>query len=157
MKKILLVTMILFMLVLNACAEEKTTKSEDTLNWYSKLEEAEKEAVETGNPIFVHFTGSDWCKWCFKLREEVYEKQAFIDYAKDNLVLLKLDFPRRTYQAEEVKRYNRNLLNRYGIRGFPTVLLLDEKGNVIAKTGYQYGGPDAYVAHLEELLSKNRK
>ncbi|MBO5763407.1 MAG: hypothetical protein J6R85_06000 [Lentisphaeria bacterium] len=39
-----------------------------------------------------------------------------------------------------------------GIRGFPTVLLVRADGTVIARTGYQAGGPEKYIAHLEELL-----
>ena len=41
-------------------------------------------------------------------------------------------------------------MNKYGIRGFPTVLLLDKEANVVLQTGYQAGGPSRYVAHIKE-------
>jgi thioredoxin-related protein len=41
---------------------------------------------------------------------------------------------------------------KYGVRGYPTVFLLDAKGEQLGRTGYQAGGGAAYVKHLKELL-----
>jgi thioredoxin-related protein len=69
-------------------------------------------------------------------------------------VLFLADFPSRKKLPEKVTRQNEKLAQQYGIRGFPTVLLLDAKGKVIGRTGYQAGGPKAYVKHIKELLAK---
>ncbi|MCK4338930.1 MAG: thioredoxin family protein [Candidatus Cloacimonetes bacterium] len=106
-------------------------------------------------PIFVDFTGSDWCVWCFKLRDKVFSQEEFIQYAKENLVLLELDFPKNIKQSKETKAYNENLARRFGIRGLLTILLVNSKGEEIARTGYQYGGAENYVNHIKELLSNN--
>jgi protein disulfide-isomerase len=89
-------------------------------------------------------------------RKEVFGKQAFKDFAKDHVVLFQADFPQAKEQAAAVKEQNEALAKKYGVRGFPTVLLLDAKGNVIATTGYQPGGAEKYIDHLRDLLKQGR-
>ena len=121
--------------------------------WGTNFEAAKEAAAERGVPILVDFTGSDWCGWCIRLKEEVFEKDAFLEYAKENLVLLELDFPMQTELPEELREQNEELRERYQIRGFPTILLLDAEGEELARTGYQAGGPEKYIEHLQELLA----
>lgn len=120
--------------------------------WLTDFEAAKKLAAEKNVPILADFSGSDWCGWCIKLDNEVFSKDAFKEYAKENVVLFLADFPNRKPQSKEVKEQNDALAKKYGIRGFPTVLLLDAEGNVLEQTGYQAGGAKAYVEHLKELL-----
>ena len=150
MKRSIFIIAILTLFFITACAENR--ESIDKLNWLTNLEKAQENAKEKGLPIFVDFTGSDWCGWCFKLRDDIFSQEEFIQYATENLILVKLDFPRNIPQTEEIKTYNNNLARKYGIKGFPTILLLNSEGQVIARTGYQYGGAAKYVEHLQELL-----
>jgi protein disulfide-isomerase len=122
--------------------------------WLTSLETAKTEAATRKVPILVDFSGSDWCGWCIRLDKEVFSKAAFKDYARDNLVLLLIDFPRRTAQSAEVKNANRTLAEQFQVEGFPSVLLLDAEGKVLARTGYQPGGAEAYVQHLKSLLKR---
>jgi protein disulfide-isomerase len=127
-------------------------ESPDELNWLTDLPEAQQLAEENGKSILVNFTGSDWCKWCIKLRDEVFSQQEFAEYASENLILVELDFPRKTFQPQEVKDRNQKYASQYKVRGFPTIMLLEAGGDVIAQTGYQAGGAVTYVKHLESLL-----
>ena len=120
------------------------------LVWHTNLEEAVAVAKAENKPVFLQFSGSDWCKWCIKLNNEVLITPEFAAWAKDNIVLVNLDFPRTIPQTDEVKIYNRSLMEKYGVRGFPTVLLLDKDANVVLQTGYQPGGPATYIAHIKE-------
>ena len=52
------------------------------------------------------------------------------------------------------EKQNNNLAKKYRIRGYPTIILINEKGDVIARTGYRRGGPDKYVEHLKELIAQ---
>lgn len=124
------------------------------VTWLTSLDEAKAQAAARKVPILVDFSGSDWCGWCIRLEKEVFSKAAFKDYAKDNLVLLLVDFPRRSDQSDEVKRANQALAERFRVEGFPTILLLDAEGKELARTGYQEGGADGYIAHLKSLLNK---
>lgn len=122
--------------------------------WLTDFEQAKKEAAEKNRPILVDFSGSDWCGWCIKLESEVFSKKEFNDFAKDSLVLLQVDFPRRKEQTDEQKHANETLARRYAVQGLPTVLLLDAEGKELARTGYRPGGAENYVKHLKDLMEK---
>ena len=125
--------------------------------WLTDFEEAKRIAQEKNVPILANFAGSDWCGWCIKLESEVFSQDAFKTYAGKEIVLFLADFPMRKEQAAAVKQQNKALQKEYGVRGFPTVLLLDADGKVLARTGYRRGGPEKYVEHLKALLEKASK
>jgi protein disulfide-isomerase len=136
-----------------AVAEDKESGKAEG-NWLTDFAQAKTLAAEQKRPIFINFSGSDWCGWCVKLDGEVFSQEAFVKYAGENLVLLLADFPKRTKLPEAIAAQNNKLAENYGIRGFPTVLLVDAEGKVLAQTGYQRGGADAYVEHLKGLLKQ---
>lgn len=122
--------------------------------WLTDFEKAKKTAAEKKLPILVNFSGSDWCGWCKKLDKEVFSQDVFKKYAKDNLVLLLVDFPYFKEQAEKEKTQNKELALKFGVEGFPTVVLIDAEGKQLARTGYKPGGAEAYAEHIKELLKK---
>jgi thioredoxin-related protein len=112
---------------------------------------AVKRAGESGRSVFAFFTGSDWCPWCVRLVDEVLSKPAFLDVATNEYELVEIDFPRdRTKQTDERRAANAALAERYGVEGYPTVLLLDAKGKVIYKSGYAQGGAAKWIADFRE-------
>lgn len=131
---------------------KKEKEPEKTKGWTDSFEQAQKESAAFGQPIFAFFTGSDWCGWCVKLHKEVLETKEFEKFAADNLILFEADFPRGKKISDKVKKQNAELAAKYGVRGYPTVFLLDAKGEQLGRTGYQAGGGAAYVKHLKELL-----
>lgn len=123
--------------------------------WPTDFEAARKEAAANGKNLLIDFTGSDWCSWCIKLRDEVFAQKGFEDAVKDKFVLVELDYPRdKTKLGEAVSKQNMALLEVYPIKAYPTVLLCDAAGKPFAVTGYRPGGPEAYIPHLTELLAK---
>ena len=101
----------------------------------------------------VALSGSDWCGWCIKLDREVFSQDAFRNFAQESLILFRADYPMRKKQPEETRKQNKELADRYGIKGFPTVLLLDAAGKVRAQTGYRRGGAEAYIEHIKGLIA----
>lgn len=116
------------------------------------FEAAQAKAKAENKPMLLDFTGSDWCGWCIKLKDEVFSQEAFQDYADASLVLVELDFPRKKPQSDAVKAQNEALAKKYQIRGFPTIVMLNPEGELLAKTGYRQGGAEAYVEHLKEIV-----
>jgi len=130
----------------------------DELPWIADFDQAVKVAEREGKDLLVDFTGSDWCKWCITLDEEVFVHDEFLSYARDKYVLVALDFPRDEAIKAQVPNPERNdeLMREHGVQGFPTILLMTAEGDVYGQTGYQPGGPAKYVAHLTELRETGR-
>ena len=135
-----------------APADSKAVKKPAEPIWFTNMSQAQEAARKEKKVIFVDFTGSDWCIWCVRLHDEVLSQPAFKEYAAKNLVLLLVDFPNKKPMTKEQKAANQALAQKYGIRGFPTILILNSDGQVLAKTGYRRGGAAAYVNHLKNIL-----
>ncbi|MFT6862218.1 MAG: thioredoxin-related protein [Akkermansiaceae bacterium] len=124
--------------------------------WVHDFEAAKKKAAEENKDLIVDFTGSDWCGWCIKLNKEVFQHDPFKKGVADTYILVELDYPRdKSILDEKTIQQNEMLKQKYQIQGFPTILITDAKGRPYAKTGYQKGGPEAYLEHLA-TLQKNK-
>ncbi|MBN2200950.1 thioredoxin family protein [bacterium] len=146
MKKTALFTAAVLFAISTACS-----KSPD---WSENFDQSLALAGSSGKVLLINFTGSDWCSWCMKLDREVFSQKAFQDYASSDLVLMKADFPKMKKLPENVRLQNQALADRFGVQGFPTLVLLNGRGEKIAQTGYQEGGAEAYVLHLKSLLTQ---
>ena len=123
--------------------------------WTADFGAAKKQAAESKNDLLIDFTGSDWCGWCIKLNKEVFSQEPFKSGVKDKFVLVELDYPKdKSKLSAETIKQNEELKEKYAIQGYPTILLADAEGKPFAATGYQKGGPEAYVKHLDELRAK---
>ena len=140
MKKLILT--LLFLATITARAE---------VTWLTDLDAAKALGVKENKPVLVDFTGSDWCPPCKTLHKIVFESAEFAA-AASQYVLVELDFPNKKPQTPELKAKNREWQKKYGITGYPTVLLLDAKsGEVFGKT-VGFGGQTA-KEYLEKLAS----
>ncbi|OYV05853.1 MAG: hypothetical protein CFE26_09410 [Verrucomicrobiales bacterium VVV1] len=126
--------------------------------WITDFEAAKKQAAAENKDLLIDFTGSDWCGWCIKLNDEVFKKDEFKKGVKDKFVLVELDFPQDDSKlSDATKKQNEQLQEKFGVDGFPSILLCDATGKPFAKTGYEEGGPEKYVAGLDELLKNKAK
>jgi len=119
--------------------------------WLTDFAKAQEEAKAGHKLLLLDFTGSDWCGWCMRLQAEVFSRPEFAEYAKDNLVLLKVDFPRAQPLPAEVRQQNEALAGKYGINGFPTIVVLNGDGKPVGALGYVPGGPNAFIGELKKL------
>jgi len=124
------------------------------LNWTTDVPKAVAKAKAEKKLVLLDFTGSDWCGWCIKLHKEVFSKPEFEVYTQQNLVLVEVDFPRNKEQSAELKKANQALQEKYGIEGYPTIIVLDGEGKQVGKLGYMAGGPKAVLAALEKIRNK---
>jgi thioredoxin-related protein len=84
------------MLALLSLALVTSTAAFAAAGWDDDYEKALAQAKAEKKMVVLDFTGSDWCGWCIKLDKEVFSKKEFKDYAKDNLVLVEVDFRKRS-------------------------------------------------------------
>ncbi len=134
------------------------------LTWQTDMNKALEISKKSKKPIMLFFTGSDWCGWCVRLQKEVLTTPEFAKWAKDNVVLVELDFPRKTPQAAETQKQNMELQQALGVRGYPTVWFVnatkkDGKINLeqIGSTGYVAGGPSAWLTGANQILATKKK
>ena len=153
MKK--LISILLLFLTINVFAQE------GELDWHTDVNKAIELSIESEKPLFMFFTGSDWCGWCIRLQKEVFFKPDFVKWAKENLILVELDFPRRKKLDESLKQQNDNLRQMFAVRGYPTGWFVvpeieDKKVNFkrLGSQGYLAGGPTNWINGANKILSK---
>jgi thiol-disulfide isomerase/thioredoxin len=97
-------------------------------------------AKAAGKPLFVDFT-TDWCGWCRKLEKEVFS-QASVGKLMQALVCVQID-------AE--KRDGPSAAKRYGVSGFPTLVVIDGSGEEIDRiVGYR--PPPVFTQEIKRIL-----
>ncbi len=119
--------------------------------WRTDFKQAQAEAKAQKKYLLADFTGSDWCAYCIKLEREVFSQPEFEAYAKENLILVEIDFPRRKEQPAAEKLQNQQLAQELGIQGYPTVVVFDPAGKPVGALGYAPGGPQPFLDAIKKL------
>jgi thioredoxin-related protein len=150
MKKIILIALFFLGTTISQAQE---------LKWYTDVKEAITVSNKEKKPLLLFFTGSDWCGWCIRLQKEVLTTPEFSKWAKESVILVELDYPRRTAQSDALKSQNNELQQIFGIQGFPTVYFANasvKEGKInftgLGSTGYVAGGPAAWIATAEPFV-----
>lgn len=123
------------------------------IKWNTDYSQAMATAKSEKKPVLLFFTGSDWCGWCKKMDSEIFASPDFVQAVGSKFVFVELDFPMNTKLPEKMASQNQMLKKKFGISGFPTVIILDSSGNFVAETGYQAGGGKAYAQYLQQFVS----
>lgn len=121
-------------------------------HWTMDFDAAKAIATEKKLPILMNFTGSDWCGWCKLMDKNVFAQQAWKDYAVGNVVLVTLDFPRdKSIVPEKYVARNGELKKQFGVRGYPTYIILDSDG--VTQIGKLGAGrdktPESFIAEFK--------
>lgn len=86
--------------------------------WYTDLETAQKVAIASNKLILVDFW-ADWCGPCKKMDRDVWNEEE-VKTIMENYVPLRVDFDTQ-----------QQLVNQYGVRGIPFVVIMDANGKVL--------------------------
>lgn len=124
------------------------------LIWQTDLPQALIQAKAEKKLVLMDFTGSDWCPPCQMLAKKVLDQPEFAAYAKTNLVLVQVDFPRLKPQADAVKAASAALAGAFKVEGFPTLIALNPNSTTVWRTdgvtmGFLEGGPQGLITQLE--------
>jgi thiol-disulfide isomerase/thioredoxin len=121
--------------------------------WGDDWEKARSESEATGLPILLFMTGSDWCGYCMRLKENVFEKREFERFADGNLVLMEADFPRSKTLPKSTAEQNEKLKSEFPAGGYPTVYLIKD-GKVLDKfVGYGGDPAEDYIGKIKAKLT----
>ncbi|MFN9342671.1 MAG: thioredoxin family protein, partial [Planctomycetota bacterium] len=122
--------------------------------WTEDAAAAVKQAQAESKDLLLLFTGSDWCPPCKRLEEEVFSKAEFNDAALKNFVLVKFDFPQNKELPPQTVKQNEEWQGRFGVSGFPTVMLVDQAQLPFGVLGFEEGGPANYLKRLDDLRQR---
>ena len=154
MKKILLIAFLTL--------TSMSIQAQEELTWHTDMSKATDISIKENKPMFLFFTGSDWCGWCIRLQKEVFKTPEFIKWAKDNVVLVELDFPRKNNQTDAVKLQNAQLQQQLQVNGYPTVWFVSATKtaeakinlNALGSSGYVAGGPKVWIDGANQIIQK---
>jgi protein disulfide-isomerase len=126
--------------------------------WLTDLDEAKALAKKENKVVLLDFTGSDWCGYCIKLKNDVFSTPAFQEWAEKNAVLVEVDFPSKKKLPKKLEKANKALQKQYKIEGYPTIVILDAEGKKLGQEeGYDGKGPEPYLKSLNAIVAKARK
>ena len=120
--------------------------------WQTDYSAALAKAGSEGKLVLLDFTGSDWCSWCMKLSKDIFSQPAFSEFSAGKLVLVEIDFPARKPLPDALREQNEALAAKFGVEGFPTLVLVDSAGKELARhVGYLPGGPPALIEWVKKV------
>lgn len=145
--------------ITNTSSDNNSSKSdnEDGSLWLTDYIKAIETAKSEKKLMLADFTGSDWCGWCKKIDGEFLSTNNFKSFAEKNVVLFKADFPIHIQQSEALKKQNKQLKDKFGIKGYPTILFINPFNEKIVETisGYKKISLANYITELETIVKKN--
>ncbi|MFV5693194.1 thioredoxin family protein [Flavobacterium sp. LT1R49] len=123
--------------------------------WKTDFEVAKNEASTQNKTILLVFSGSDWCGPCIKLDRNIWQSAEFKEFAQNNLIIERADFPKKKQNqlAPELKKRNQELAEKYNKDGlFPLVVILDKTGKILGKTGFKNVSPQEYITLIKSFI-----
>lgn len=128
-----------------------------SIEWYQDYSKAVAVAREQGKPMVLLFTGSDWCGWCIRLKEDILNTPEFEKAVQDQFVFVELDFPAKTKLPEEIASQNRELRQHFKIHAYPTVIVTDADGNRLGQGNFSGSETPAQFAQQLRNAAKDAK
>jgi thiol:disulfide interchange protein DsbD len=121
--------------------------------WQPYSEEKVEQATEMGKPVIIDFY-ADWCAPCRDLDRITFHDPEVVEAAK-SFSMLKVDLTRKGDPLHEV------LLNRYEVRGVPTVVFLGPDGKEVKSLRVlSFEKPEVFLEkmnHLQQGLKQAQK
>ena len=119
--------------------------------WMDHFGTARQKSKQLNRPILLLVTGSDWCPYCVKLKKNVLDKPEFRKFAKDSLILVYADSPSKTSLPSSLEKQNRELAKRFGVRGYPTTIIIAPDGKELGRIG---GYASNYLERIKKIIEQ---
>jgi len=125
-------------LIAAGCAEAKKPVPAG-ITWTRAIDAALADAQAHHRPILLDMY-TDWCEWCHALDDTTYADPTFVRFSK-RFTMSRINAEVDTATAA-----------RYHVSGYPTVLVLNEKGDEIDRV-VGYARAPQFVAQVEDVLA----
>jgi len=100
--------------------------------------------------LFLYF--KDDSEFSQKMDKEIIQTEEFTGWPYYHCVLVRLDFGKGE-RPKALDQQNNELANLYGVRGYPFVVLINNKGQKIGDAKYMKGGPKAFIDELKRVYN----
>lgn len=125
------------------------------MQWVS-LEDGMKQAAASGKYTFVTVY-TDWCTYCRKLNQVTFRAQPVLEELHKNFRSVRVNAESDKPVVWKGKRMTeREVATVWGVKGFPTMLFLSPKGEIIG-TYSAYADPELMVQLLTYISSGARE
>jgi thiol:disulfide interchange protein DsbD len=115
------------------------------IQWLGYNEELLQRSLTQGKPVIIDFT-ADWCIPCREMEKRTFSSPPVIAKAKQ-FSTLQVDLTHST------RPETRSFMERYRIKGVPTVIFLDRKGEEIEGLRFhEVIKPEEFLKRMEEAL-----
>ena len=93
-------------------------------------------SAESKDKVVVLLTGTDWCPYCMELERDVLNSPEWQEFARNEIVFESYEYPAMNRPKSGVRG---EMLAKFNIEGFPTMVVLDKWGKVLGQQA-GYGG-----------------
>ena len=115
--------------------------------WSQNWDQSLDQSAQSGKPMLVLFT-ADWCPPCRTLKSDVLTNSEVASYLKREFTLCKVDLTDRSGP-------NNQTAATYGVRGVPTMIVFDAKGNQVDRVSG--GVPKDYAMQWFQSVAAKAK
>ncbi len=129
--------------------------------WLEDWKVARMLSGQRNKDLLISFVQSDTSQYSKLMDAEIYSQPEFKAYSKDNLILMKCEYPgdpaNLAKQPKEIQEQNKMLAEMFGVRGYPTAIVLNPKGNkIIEIPKYMKGGAGLFIAEMKKQIMKDK-
>lgn len=114
-------------------------------SWPRAYAQAIEAAKDEKKFVVIYFTRSSTDERSKKLQASALNHPSFREYALKNLVELTVDMDALRYDEKEI----RSAIKQFKVERFPTILLINSEGDMLARFGYREGGPEVWIEEIE--------
>lgn len=124
MKKIVLV-LACILLSFNVLSQNLKKIYDEEINGVKQIEAAVQQAANGGKYVVCQ-VGGNWCPWCLRFANFITSDSVINQVVTDNFVYIHVNYSKNNKNPEAMA-----MLGNPARFGFPVLVFLDEKGNVI--------------------------
>lgn len=127
-----------------------------SISWETSYQKALEKSQRENKPLFLFFTGSDWSGTAMKMKNEVLDSEPFQKMVGSDFICMEVDFPQHTTLSREKLEQNNFLQERFQVKEWPLILLIDGSEREIIRLGYLSENGPQLAQDLLRIITQDR-